>query len=113
MKLAALASALCLFASISVGQTALGTITGTVTDPSGASIANAEITANNTANGQIYRAVSTDTGNYTIPQVPVGNYNLTITVKGFKAYKREGLAVSAAQIMRIDAPMEVGTQADV
>src|SRR5262249_4393093 len=113
MKLCALTVCVLLSASTSFAQTALGTITGTISDPSSAAIAGAEITANNTANGQIYRAVSTETGNYTIQQLPVGNYTLTINVKGFKAYKREGLDLAAAQVMRVDIPLEVGTQADV
>ncbi len=112
MKSIALVVCLLLSASAVFGQTALGTITGTVTDPSGAVIPNADITASNTANGQVYRAVSTDTGNYTIPQLPVGTYNLSIVVKGFKTYNREKLELQAAQIMRIDVPLSVGSQAE-
>jgi hypothetical protein len=112
MKLAALASCLLLSASTIFAQGASGTITGTVTDPSGAVVANADVTAKNGATGQIYRAVSTETGNYTVSQLPVGTYSLMITVKGFKTYNREGLDLAATQIMRIDIPLQVGSQTE-
>jgi len=112
MKLVSLVLCLLLSASAIFAQTALGTITGTVTDPSGAAIANADIAAKNVNNGQVYKAISTDTGNYTVPQLPVGSYSLTINVKGFKSYIRDGLDVAAAQVMRIDVPLQVGSQAE-
>ncbi len=112
MKLATLAGCLFLSAAAIFAQGALGTITGTVTDPSGAVVPNADITAKNAATGQVYKVVSTDTGNYTISQLPVGTYSVAISVKGFKTYNRENLVLAAAQIMRIDIPLEVGTQAE-
>jgi hypothetical protein len=93
-------------------QGALGTITGTVADPSGAVVGNASIEIKNTATGQVFRTISTATGNYTAAQLPVGAYDLTATVTGFKTYKRSGLDLAAAQIMRIDVPLEVGSQTE-
>jgi len=52
-------------------QTGNGTITGVVTDPTGAVVANAAIEVKNTETGVVFRAVSTDTGNYTVPQLPI------------------------------------------
>src|SRR6185312_7717720 len=89
-----------------------GTITGTVSDPSGAVVGNAAIEGKNQANGQIFRTVSTATGNYTVTQLPVGTYDLTATVTGFKTYNRPGLDLAAAQIMRIDIPLQVGSQTE-
>jgi hypothetical protein len=97
---------------LSFGQGANGTITGTVTDPSGAVIADARIQVKNNANGQVYTAVSTATGNYSVLQVPVGTYDLSATVAGFKTYNRVGLDLAAAQTMRIDVPLEVGAVGD-
>jgi len=94
------------------GQTALGTITGTVADPSGAVVGNASIEVKNTATGVVVKTVSTATGNYTAPQLPVGAYDITVTVAGFKTYKRSGLDLAAAQVMRIDIPLEVGAQTE-
>ena len=102
-----------LFASTAIwGQGAAGSITGTVTDPSGAVIANAAVQIRNGATGQTYTATSTSTGNYTQTQLPVGAYNLSVSVAGFKTYSRPGLDLAAAQIMRIDVPLEVGAVGD-
>src|SRR4051794_30432438 len=91
-----------LCAGLSFGQGANGTITGTVVDPSGAVIANAQIQVKNNANGAVFVGTSTDTGNYSVLQVPVGTYDLSATVAGFKTYNRVGLDLAAAQTMRID-----------
>ena len=101
-----------LFAALAFGQGANGTITGTVTDPSGAVLANAKVDISNGATGQIYSAVSTNTGNYTVPQLPVGAYDVKVTVSGFKTYNRTGLDLAAGQIMRIDVALEVGSVGD-
>jgi len=100
------------FATFAFGQGAAGTITGTVTDPSGAVVPNATITIRNIANGQVYKSVTTQTGNYTETQLPVGVYDLSVGSTGFKTYNRPRLDLAAAQTMRIDVPLEVGSAGD-
>jgi len=112
MKLYCLVLCLVLSTSAIFAQGALGTITGTVSDPSGAVVGNASIEVKNQANGQVFRTVSTDTGNYTVTQLPVGAYELTATITGFKTYKRSGLDLAAAQVMRIDIALQVGSQTE-
>jgi hypothetical protein len=56
------------------GQTAAGTLTGIVTDPSGAVIANIPVTATHVDTGTKIIGTTSQTGNYTIPQMPVGRY---------------------------------------
>lgn len=85
-----------------------GTITGTVADPAGAVIANAAVEVKNMETGGIYPAVSTDTGNYTVPQLPVGTYEVGVSIPGFKKFVRTGITVAAAQVLRIDVSLEVG-----
>ena len=94
------------------GQSDRGTITGTVTDPAGAVVANAAIQARNDATGVVYETASTTTGNYTIAQLPVGSYEVSATVPGFKKYTRQGITVEVAQVLRIDIPLEVGTASE-
>jgi len=89
-------------------QSDRGTITGTITDPAGAVIASATIEARNTATGVAYQAASTSTGNYTISQLPVGTYDVSAAVPGFKKYVRQGIAVGVAEVLRIDLALEVG-----
>ena len=101
---------LCLLASAAVvlAQSDRGTITGTVADPAGAVVANAPIAAKNTETGAVFQAATSDTGNYTIPQVPTGNYELSVTVAGFKNYVRQNVTVGVAQTVRVDIALEVG-----
>jgi hypothetical protein len=101
-----------LFSLTAIAQSDRGTITGTVSDPAGAVIANAVVSARNVATGVDYTGASSGTGNYTITQLPAGNYELTITVPGFKKYVRSGLQVEVAGIARIDVALEVGSAAE-
>src|SRR6202042_2988519 len=112
MRHVAAAVALSLFALAAFAQTDRGTITGTITDPAGAVIANAPIEARNVNTGAVYPAASSGTGNYTIAQLPVGSYELTVTVAGFKKYTRTGIAIEVAGIDRVDIALEVGATTD-
>jgi hypothetical protein len=89
-------------------QTDRGTITGTISDPAGAVVPNAPIEAKNVATDAVYTAASSATGNYTIAQLPVGTYTLSVTVAGFKKYIRTGIIIEVAGIDRVDATLEVG-----
>lgn len=75
-------------------------------------MADAKVEITNIATAQVFNAVSTSTGNYTVPQLPVASYNLKVSVTGFKTYNRNGLDLAAGQIMRIDVPLEVGSVGD-
>ena len=107
---------LALCAALGVGsvyaQTALATITGRVSDPTGAVVANAPISLKNLDNGQVYAASSSQTGNYTVSQLPIGDYDLTVAVGGFKTYNHSKFHLAAAQIMREDIALEVGSAAE-
>src|ERR1700734_1445470 len=98
-----------LLVSAAFAQTDRGTITGTVTDPAGAVVPNAPVEAKNVGTGALYNAAASGTGNYTIAQLPVGTYEVTVTVPGFKKYVRTGIGVEVAGIDRIDITLEVGT----
>ncbi|MCU1335740.1 MAG: hypothetical protein JWO19_1321 [Bryobacterales bacterium] len=102
-----LAAAIAAFA-----QSDRGTITGTIADPAGAVVANAPIEARNVGTGAVYPVASSATGNYTIAQLPSGNYEINVIVPGFKKYTRQGLTVQAAQTIRIDITLEVGSAAE-
>jgi hypothetical protein len=104
---------LLLIGCLCVGAVALfaqdrGTITGTLTDPAGAVVANASVEAKNQETGLTYQGASTSTGSYTIVQLPVGVYEISAAVPGFKKYVRTGITVEVAAILRIDIPLEVG-----
>ncbi len=102
-----LASALALFA-----QTDRGTITGTVSDPAGAVVSSAPLVLANTGTGAQYQAATTETGNYSFSQLPIGTYTLTVTVPGFKTFIRSNLGVQAASTIREDIVLQVGSAAE-
>jgi hypothetical protein len=109
-----LPTSICLlaFAAAVFAQSDRGTITGAISDPAGAVVASAPIQARNIDNGALYEAATTPTGNYTLAQLPVGTYELSVTVPGFKKYVRQGLAVQVAQTLRIDIALEVGSASE-
>ncbi|HLH43288.1 MAG TPA: TonB-dependent receptor [Bryobacteraceae bacterium] len=108
----------CLFISLIVCAAALfaqvgnGIITGTVIDPAGAVVAGAAVEARNSQTGVVYSGVTTNAGVYTISDLPIGTYTVTVKVQGFKTYTHANLAVGAAQILREDAKLEVGASAE-
>src|SRR5215470_3090451 len=90
-------------------QAANGRITGTVTDASGAVLPGVTIEVTNTATGVAFSSVSTETGAYSAPNLPPGVYAIAASLPGFKKYDRNGVSLAAAQTLRIDIPLEVGT----
>src|SRR6476620_4421873 len=108
MRRILLAVGLIVSAAIGYGQTALATITGTISDPTGAVVANAPVSVKNLDNGQVYAAASSDTGNFNVSQLPIGDYDLTVKVAGFKTYSHTKFHLAAAQTMREDVTLEVG-----
>jgi Carboxypeptidase regulatory-like domain len=108
MKRTALIAIVLLSASAAFGQTASATVTGTITDAQGAVVANAPVMLRNVETGQIYAGASTDAGNYTVAQLPIGDYNLTVTVTGFKTYSHNNFHLAAEQTMREDIALQVG-----
>ncbi|HEY7389942.1 MAG TPA: carboxypeptidase-like regulatory domain-containing protein [Bryobacteraceae bacterium] len=103
---------LCVFTLSLWAQSDRGTITGTISDPAGAVVAGAAVEAKNVATGAVYQAASSSTGNYTVAQLPAGNYELSVTVPGFKRYVRQGLQVEVAGTVRVDPTLEVGAASE-
>src|SRR5215813_11423812 len=93
---------------IAVAQGDRGTITGTVADAANAVVGGASIEAKNAESGATYTAATTETGNYTLAQLPAGTYQLTVSLPGFKKYIRQNIVVAATQTVRLDAQLEVG-----
>jgi len=112
MRSLLLSAVACFFVLSTFAQSDRGSITGTIADPSGAVVASAKIEAKNVDNGSVYEAGSSTTGNYVLPQLPTGNYQLTVTVTGFKKYVKENIFLPVAQTVRVDVKLEVGTTSD-
>jgi hypothetical protein len=94
------------------GQSITATITGTVTDSSGAVIPNAAISIINTETNVRTEARTDAGGNYTVPLLPRGQYSLEVTAQGFRKTVREHITLQVQQTARIDVEMTVGQVAD-
>ena len=111
MKFATLAIAVVSLAYAAFGQTG-GTITGLISDPAGAVVANAPVEAKNTATGVVVSVATSATGNFTFGDLPAGTYEISVAVAGFKKYVRTGITVEQLQTIRVDAALEVGSAAE-
>src|SRR5271157_2263013 len=98
--------------ALALAQTDRGTITGTITDPTGAVIPGATLHARNVDTGAEFDTVSTATGNYTIPSLIAGPYDLTVTAAGFEKYIQHGIGVEVVQVLRVDIVMKVGSSTE-
>src|SRR6478735_7254315 len=101
---------LALFLASATGeaQTGAASITGLVTDDSGAPVPGATVTATNQATNVNYVAHSNEAGNYTIASVTLGTYVVKAELSGFRTATRSSLTLEANQIARLDFKMGVG-----
>ena len=115
-KLQSVALALCCLtlvvlmcgANVTFAQDVTASITGTVTDPSGAAVAGATVTAKSAERGSTTTAVTNDSGLYRISQLPVGNYDLKVEKTGFQTALYPVFPLSLNQVARIDVQLKVG-----
>jgi len=89
-------------------QEVTASITGTVTDPSGAAVTGAAVTATSQERGQSYTVVSNDSGLYRIAQLPVGTYSLKVEKSGFSSVSHPAFVLALNQVARVDVAMKLG-----
>src|SRR5215467_4944858 len=97
-------------------QTFRGTILGTVTDASGALVAGAAVTVKNTGTSLERSSQTSADGSYSLPELPIGTYTVTVTQSGFQTFVASGVTVDVAGERRVDAAMkpgEVATKVEV
>src|SRR6266536_719067 len=93
------------------GQTPVGSIAGTIKDPSGAAVAGAAVTSTSLADGGERTVTSNEQGFFLIPTLMPGGYKLVIEAKGFRNYEVQRVGVEVGQTARVDANVTVGAQA--
>src|SRR5271169_117953 len=93
-------------------QSTGGRIRGTVSDPSGASVAAATVSLVNEATHATRDVQSGATGEYIFIEVPVGTYEIDVTQAGFKKYIRKGVALDLNEVISIDVTMQLGSSAE-
>ena len=96
-----------------LAQTYTATLTGTVTDPQGSAVPNVKVIATNQGTTLDYIAQTSDTGVYTIPFLPVGNYVISIEATGFKKLVSNEIKLEINQTARVNLQLQVGAVSDV
>jgi Carboxypeptidase regulatory-like domain len=90
------------------GQGIFATLTGVVSDPSGAVVANAKVVLKDAASGSLRDTTTNGDGYFTFASVPVGTYNLSVVAPGFSTYKAEGIALGGAEKRNLNVSLAIG-----
>jgi hypothetical protein len=90
------------------GQAATSSISGRVSDPTGAAIPDAPVTIKNTATSAAETAATDSQGRYTVPQLGIGTYDITVTKTGFQTAVRSGVNVTVGAALVVDFSLVVG-----
>ncbi len=107
-RLAALLAIGLFLASAAFAQIRSATISGHVSDPSGAPVPGADITVNNTGTNTSYTTKSTDAGDFTVPYLAAGTYAIEVAHAGFTPYRQTGVTVSVSQVVSIPVDLVIG-----
>src|SRR6266567_6397429 len=99
---------LLLFSASLLAQTFRGTILGTVTDPQGAVVAGAKVTVHNVDTGLERTTQTSADGSYSLPELPIGTYTVTVTQSGFQTAVTSKVAVNVAAERRVDVVFRTG-----
>lgn len=100
---------LAVLAGEAFGQIRSATITGTVTDATGAVVPRAQATVTELETAISTKSLTTDSGSFTLPYLPAGTYTATISAPGFAEYKVSGIVVATGQTIRSDAQLKLAS----
>src|ERR1700680_2086080 len=93
-------------------QSSSGTILGSVQDTTGAAVPGASVTIVNSETDLTRAATTNSAGEYDVPSLPPGNYNISVEMKGFKKVSLSGVRLNVDQKARVDLKLEVGDLAE-
>jgi hypothetical protein len=94
--------------AIVLAQIYYGTITGVVTDATGAVVSGAAVSVKSLATGAQYSATASDSGSYVVAQLPIGKYEVRVSQKGFKEFVASNVDVHTSSDTRVDAQLQLG-----
>jgi Carboxypeptidase regulatory-like domain len=100
-------------ASAGLAQTTFGSISGTVSDPSGAVVPRATVTVTNEGTGIVRRVTTGSAGDFNAPDLDVGSYRIHVAATGFAVYERGGLVLSAHQVINLNVSLALASTATV
>ena len=114
LKTVRLALVLCLsLPTLLLAQGTGGRILGRIADPTGAVLSGVKVTATNDATGVSQNTVSNDSGDYVLPNLPVGTYSLSFDLTGFKNIVRHTISLDVNQVITLNMTMQVGRAQEV
>src|SRR5512142_3068934 len=97
-----------LSAATLAAQTFRGTILGTISDTSGAVISGAQVTVRNVDTGLTRTAQTSADGSYSVPELPIGTYQVNVAQKGFETFVAKGVVANGATERLVDAGLKPG-----
>src|SRR6201993_472448 len=107
---AAVAICVLLLATLSMGQVTSGTISGLVKDPSGAAVAGATVTATEADKGITRAGETSGSGEFVFPNLPPGNYTISVDAKGFKKLEKSDVILTVADHVNAgELTLQMGT----
>jgi hypothetical protein len=95
------------------GQSDRGSITGTVTDPNGAVVSGAKVSATNLNSGEVRETTTSDEGTYTLPELRADPWKLTVEAQGFSSATIEKVQVAVQVLRRADVKLQIGDISNV
>lgn len=105
--LVAFGLAMCFVTGTAVAQILYGTLTGNVTDPSGAVVPNVKVEALATSTGVSHTTTTDSNGVYRFADLPEGSYKVTISAQGFNTVVLQNIAITVNNITRADSQLGV------
>jgi hypothetical protein len=84
-------------------------LTGTITDPSGAAVPNVQVVVSNLDHGIKRTGASNGSGDFLFASLPIGSYDLSVSAQGFKKYEAKGIILRVADKARVNVTLEVGS----
>jgi len=96
--------------ALAFGQS--GTIVGTVTDPSGAAIPNVNVTVTNPETHWTRTFPTNDSGQFVVPDIQIGHYDIRAEVSGFKAEEQRNVVLTVGDRLRVDFQMKIGASSE-
>jgi hypothetical protein len=97
----------------SIGQETTGQINGTIFDSQGAVVANAKITVTNPSTGLTRMAASGETGDFNLPLLPPGTYDMRVEATGFARLEQKGIVILVGQVLTINQKLKPGGSSEV
>src|SRR5437763_2016077 len=101
----------CVAVSPAAAQQVTASITGQVTDPTGAPIPGAKVTATDTQRGTPYTTTTNAEGRYSVSNLAVGTYNVKVENQGFQTATQSNLTLQLNQVAKLDFPLQIGNVA--